>query len=64
MEHFNSLALGLTVDPRMKCAHFYIPRSYLSIEDRLIALEGSQRRLLGQLHQAAQEYIAEGGCLH
>ena len=63
IEHLNSLMLGLTVDPRMKTSHFYIPRSYLSIEDRLSAMEGAVRRTDLLAQEGYMSYLAEGGQL-
>ena len=39
IEHLNSLILGLTVDERLTCQHFYIPRPVVDLERRLGALE-------------------------
>ena len=39
MEHLNSLMLGLSVDERIKCQHYYLQRSNLDLENRLKGLE-------------------------
>jgi len=39
IEHLNSIVLGLSVDERVKAAHFYIPRYMTSLEERIGALE-------------------------
>ena len=39
IEHLNSIVLGLSVDERIKSAHFYIPRHMTDMEDRLAALD-------------------------
>lgn len=44
IEHLNSLCMGLSIDPRLKAMHFYIPRRLLTIEDRLSAVEFAERK--------------------
>ncbi len=44
IEHLNSLILGLSVDERLTCHHFYMPRAVLDFEDRLQALVASVER--------------------
>ena len=44
MEHLNSLMLGLTVDERLACSHFYMPRSILGMQERLDALSATVER--------------------
>src|SRR3569832_2076889 len=39
IEHLNSLMLGLTVDERIKCSHFYILRALTDMDARITALE-------------------------
>lgn len=39
IEHLNSLALGLSVDERVKCPHFYLPRHLVDMDERIAALE-------------------------
>lgn len=39
IEHLNSLILGLSVDERIKSAHFYIPRHMLDMGERIAALD-------------------------
>jgi hypothetical protein len=64
MEHLNSLILGLTVDPRLQCGHYYIPRSFVSIEERVSAMEGALRRSEYMASMQVTSYIHEGGHLH
>lgn len=64
MEHLNSLMLGLTVDPRLKAAHFYIPRQLLTVEDRLEAVEGAQRATVRMARQAVADHLEAGGSLN
>jgi hypothetical protein len=49
IEHLNSLILGLTVDERMKPAHFYMPRSLKDIDERMTALEAAMSRAKGRV---------------
>lgn len=44
MEHLNSLMLGLTVDERLTCSHFYMPRAILGMQERLDALSATVDR--------------------
>lgn len=44
IEHLNTVILGLTVDERIKAAHFYIPRTMTEIEDRVAAVEYALNR--------------------
>lgn len=44
IEHLNSIILGLSVDERIKSAHFYIRRSMTSLEERLAALDFATER--------------------
>ena len=39
IEHLNSIILGLSVDERIKAAHFYIPRHMTDKDERLAALD-------------------------
>jgi len=41
IEHLNSLMLGLSVDERIKCHHYYIPRHLLTVEERIAAVENA-----------------------
>ena len=56
IEHLNSLILGLTVDERLRPAHFYMPRSLKDIDERMVALEAaisrSKSRVLGEIGEA------------
>lgn len=49
IEHLNSLILGLSVDERLTCSHFYIPRAVLDFEERLQALVTSVDRARGKI---------------
>jgi len=44
IEHLNTLILGLTVDERIKAAHFYLPRGMLDMEERIAAVEYALNR--------------------
>jgi len=59
IEHLNSLILGLSVDERVKAAHFYIPRHMKGMEDRIAAVEFAASRTA---HRMAVEL--EGSTLH
>lgn len=41
MEHLNSLMLGLVLDERLESRHYFIPRKYVRLEDRLSALKNA-----------------------
>lgn len=64
MEHLNSLILGLTVDARLKCAHFYLPRQLLDLTERVDAFEGAARMVTQIAHRHLGEYIGAGGMVH
>lgn len=64
MEHLNSLILGLSVDSRVRCNHFYIERQYLTIEDRIMALDGACRKVVGNAAYLLNEYKGYGGRVH
>ncbi|TSP14017.1 AAA family ATPase [Cupriavidus campinensis] len=53
MEHMNTLCLGLLNDERLKSAHFFVPRSIVSLDDRLEALEGA----IGRLREMAGQML-------
>lgn len=44
IEHLNSIILGLSVDERIKAAHFYIPRRMTDMEERIAALDFAVNR--------------------
>lgn len=56
IEHLNSLILGLTVDERLTCGHFYVPRPVLELDRRIAALENcvdrSKERIAMQYAEA------------
>lgn len=54
IEHLNSLMLGLTVDERLACAHFYMPRAVLGLKERVDALSAAVDRCKAR---ANQEYM-------
>jgi len=64
IEHLNSLMLGLTVDERIKCSHFYILRALTDMDDRITALESAVRQSGYQLRQQKESLLAQGGMLH
>lgn len=45
IEHLNSIILGLSVDERIKAAHFYIPRRMTDMEERIAALDFAVTRV-------------------
>jgi hypothetical protein len=54
IEHLNSLILGLSVDERLTCQHFYIPRAVVDFESRMQALVASVDRARSNV---AEQYI-------
>lgn len=62
IEHLNSLILGLTVDERLSCSHFYMPRAVIRLEDRLQALEASvdrsRNRIVAEFAEAQKQGTA------
>jgi hypothetical protein len=46
IEHLNSLYLGLTVDPRLECAHFYLPRLLTDLDERVQAVDNACGRTM------------------
>lgn len=64
IEHLNSLMLGLSVDQRVKIAHFYIPRQVLGMDERLAALENAIGRASRNSLQEAASWREAGGLLH
>lgn len=63
IEHLNSLMLGLTVDERIKCSHFYIMRNLTDMDDRILALESAVRQSGFQVKQQRDQHLALGGYL-
>lgn len=63
IEHLNSLILGLTVDERLTCQHFYMPRAVLDFEDRLQALSASVDRARGRIADHYTEARKQGNVL-
>ena len=59
IEHLNSIILGLSVDERIKAAHFYIPRHMTSLEERLAALDFATERA-----RKRAETEREGAVIH
>lgn len=60
MEHLNSLCLGLSVDDRVKVAHFYIQRHVHDMQERVKSVENARNRSM-RLHEAALERHLESG---
>jgi hypothetical protein len=60
IEHLNSLMLGLTVDERVKCAHFYLPRRLMTLNQRVEALEFSVGRVAEKTLQTVKESRESG----
>lgn len=60
IEHLNSLILGLTVDERLKPAHFYMPRSVTDIDERVGALESAVLRAKGKAVSEIGEALKAG----
>jgi predicted ATPase len=63
IEHLNSLMLGLTVDERVKCSHFYILRALTDMDDRLTALESAYRQSGFHVRQQKDLHLSSGGFL-
>lgn len=61
IEHLNSLILGLTVDERLRVAHFYLPRHVLSLEGRIGAVENAVGRSLVMAQHSLTQHLSEGG---
>lgn len=61
MEHLNSLMLGLSVDERVEIPHFYIPRSRLTIEDRMVSLESAMQVTDRAAIQDCERLLKAGG---
>jgi hypothetical protein len=60
MEHINSLLLGLAVDERFHGAHYFVPRKYLDIEQRLQCVDWARRKVLAQ-HETYVTNLREQG---
>lgn len=60
IEHLNSLILGLTVDERLRCPHFYMPRSIVDLDERLNALESATQRAKGRVFAEIGEAVKAG----
>lgn len=54
IEHLNSLIFGLSVDERLTCQHFYMPRAVLDFDERIAALTASVERARGRI---AEQYL-------
>lgn len=59
IEHLNSIVLGLSVDERIKSAHFYLPRHMTNMDERIAALDFA----VGRAKKRA-EVEREGAVLH
>lgn len=61
IEHLNSLILGLSVDERLTCAHFYLPRSMKGLQERTDALCATVDRLRARANEEYMEASKAGG---
>lgn len=64
IEHLNSLMLGLSVDQRIKVAHFYISRYTTNLQERLAALESAAGRAEQAALRSATDHRLTGGKVH
>lgn len=64
IEHLNSLMLGLSVDERVKCSHFYILRRLTEMSDRIEALDSAVRKSEFIARSQMESHIIHGGHLH
>lgn len=64
IEHLNSLMFGFTVDPRLKAAHYYLPRHVLDLEKRMDAIDTATGRTIEIATNAMQNYAYTGGLIH
>lgn len=49
IEHLNNLIIGLCCDERLKIAHFYIPRSRVELEARVLSIESTKQRVMDRM---------------
>lgn len=63
IDHLNSLMLGLSVDQRVKAAHYYIPRRLVAMDERLAALENAVGRAEHMALQDSNTWRQAGGML-
>ena len=63
IEHLNSLMFGLSCDPRLTIPSYYMRREYLTLEDRLQALENSTARATMVQMQETKDHLTLGGML-
>jgi len=64
IEHISSLCLGLVMDERTKCAHYYIRRSMIDMDERVAALENAVGKAERVAHEQVGAYLATGGFIH
>jgi len=63
IEHLNSLMLGLSVDERVKCSHFYILRRLTDMNERVEALDSAVRKSEYFAQQQVEAHVIRGGYL-
>jgi hypothetical protein len=64
IEQLNTLILGLTVGGRLKSAHYYLPRHYTALEDRLRAMEFALKTTKDEARRAISQYRDAGMLVH
>ena len=57
IEHLNSLIIGLSVDERVKVAHFYVPRRVTDMEERVSAVEYAVARTCKRVEDEREDAI-------
>ncbi len=60
IEHLNTVLLGLTIDPRLKVPHYYIPRIWTDMDDRVRAVAMAVGKTKERAHQDWMRQV-EGG---
>ncbi len=63
IEHLNSLILGLSVDERLKAAHFYLPRRVVDLDERVGAVGAAVGRATSVAKSQMDNHLLQGGCL-
>jgi hypothetical protein len=64
IEHLNAVCLGLVVDERVKCDHYFIPRRYLDMESRLSAIQFAHERARSKAIATHESLRANGIPIH
>lgn len=64
IEHLNTILLGLIGDPRLLTSHWFIPRTYTDIADRIRCLENAVSRATVRSMQIIEDELGQGALLH